>query len=308
MHKRLLNYFTLLNFANIVTTYSLEKMRTNSLSILSFLFLVFCGNISKVSAQYYYKDILGTAKDNKEFSILKNANVKDIKITSFDENDEPSKGFFCEKKINKNFSQSKLLTNSNITGQSLLVTDYNEKGQVVKTTTTTPYSTNIVEYKYDNTGDIILISTKTSAGDDSNGISETHEYSYENGIPVKMVRKKNNELISTITFKADNKGNIIEEDPSGKSNDKKYYYYYDDENRLTDVVHFNVIAKKLLPDYMFEYDNENRKPKQMISVDETGRNYFIWRYAYDDKKLPEIQKCYSKEKQLLGTIQYDYIQ
>ena len=56
---------------------------------------------------------------------------------------------------------------------------------------------------------------------------------------------------------------------------------------------------------MFEYNNNN-EPKQMISVDETGRNYFIWRYAYDDKKLPEIQKCYSKEKQLLGTIQYDY--
>lgn len=56
---------------------------------------------------------------------------------------------------------------------------------------------------------------------------------------------------------------------------------------------------------MFEYDKGD-KPSQMISVDETGRNYFIWRYAYDDKQLPEIQKCYSKEKQLLGTIQFDY--
>jgi YD repeat-containing protein len=283
-------------------------MRTNSLFILSFLFLFFYGNISKVNGQYYYKDILGTAKDNKEFSILKNANIKDIKITSFDENDQPSKGFFCEKKINKNFSQSKLLTNSNITGQSLLVTDYNDNGQVIRTTTTTPYSTNVVEYKYDTAGRIVSINTRTSASDDTNGISETHEYFYENGKPVKMVRKKNNQVISTITFKVDNKGNIIEEDPSGKSNDKKYYYYYDDNNRLTDVVHFNVIAKKLLPDYMFEYDDANHKPKQMISVDETGRNYFIWRYAYDDRKLPEIQKCYSKEKQLLGTIQYDYLQ
>ncbi|HEU5054216.1 MAG TPA: hypothetical protein VFT78_13945 [Hanamia sp.] len=283
-------------------------MRTNSLFILSFLFLFFYGNISKVNGQYYYKDILGTAKDNKEFSILKNANIKDIKITSFDENDQPSKGFFCEKKINKNFSQSKLLTNSNITGQSLLVTDYNDNGQVIRTTTTTPYSTNVVEYKYDTDGHIVSINTRTSASDDSNSISETHEYFYENGNPVKMVRTKNNQVISTITFKVDNKGNIIEEDASGKSNDKKYYYYYDDNNRLTDVVHFNVIAKKLLPDYMFEYDDANHKPKQMISVDETGRNYFIWRYAYDDRKLPEIQKCYSKEKQLLGTIQYDYLQ
>ena len=197
------------------------------------------------------------------------------------------------------------MTKSNITGESLLVTDYNDNGEVIKTTTTTPHTTNIVEYKYDKEGNIISIYTNTVADGDSIGITETHEYIYQNGKPVKMLRKKNNMLISTINFVADHKGNIIEEDPSGKSDDKKYYYYYDDSNRLTDVVHYNQIAKKLLPDFMFEYNNTNQ-PKQMISVDVTGRSYFIWRYAYDDKNLPEIQKCYSKEKQLLGTIQYQY--
>ena len=272
--------------------------------LVCFTAILFAG-ISHANAQYYYKDIMGSIKENNEFSILKNANIKRIKIASFDENDQPSEGFFCEKKINKNFSQSQLLTNSNITGESLLVTDYNDKGDVIKTTTSTPHTTNTVEYKYDGEGRIISIHTYTMADGDSTGISETHEYFYENGRPEKMIRKKNNEVVSTITFIADDKGNIIEEDPIGKSNDKKYYYYYDDNNRLTDVVHYNPIAKKLLPDYMFEY-NQGNQPKQMISVDETGRNYFIWRYAYDDKKLPEIQKCYSKEKQLLGTIQYEY--
>ncbi len=280
-------------------------MRKIPFCILSVLILISVTGIDNANAQYYYKDILGTLKENNEFSILKNANIKHIKITSFDENDQPSEGFFCEKKINKNFSQSQLMTNSNITGESLLVTDYNDKGDVVKTTTTTPHTTNTVEYKYDGEGKIISIFTNTVADGDSNGITETHEYFYKDGRPVKMIRKKNNEVISTITFIADDKGNIIEEDPSGKSDDKKYFYYYDDENRLTDVVHFNIVAKRLLPDYMFEY-NSNDEPKQKISVDETGRNYFIWKYAYDDKKLPEIQKCYSKEKQLLGTIQYDY--
>ena len=181
------------------------------------------------------------------FLFLKNANIKHIKITSFDENDQPSEGFFCEKKINKNFSQSQLMTNSNITGESLLVTDYNGKGDVVKTTTTTPHTTNTVEYKYDKEGNIISIFTNTVADGDSNGITETHEYFYQNGRPVKMIRKKNNTLISTITFIADDKGNIIEEDPSGKSDDKKYYYYYDDSNRLTDVVHYNKLLKDCYP-------------------------------------------------------------
>ena len=281
-------------------------MSKNFSYILSCLILIFFSGISRVNAQYYYKDIVGTIKQNKEFSILKNAKLKHIKITSFDENDQPSEGFFCEKKINKNFSQSELMTNSNITGESLLATDYNEKGEVVKTTTTTPHTTNTVEYKYDEEGRIVSIFTNTVGDGDSNGISETHEFIYENGRPVKMIRKKNNEIISTITFLADDKGNIIEEEPAGKSDDKKYYYYYDDNNRLTDVVHYNRIANRLLPDYMFEYNSGSNEPKQMISVDETGRNYFIWRYAYDDKNLPEIQKCYSKEKRLLGTIQYDY--
>lgn len=300
-----MNYFTLLKNKTTGTYLVFPKMTKKPFYFLATFIIVFFNGIRTVNAQYYYKDILGTIKENNEFSVLKNNNLKHIKITSFDENDQPSEGFFCEKKINKNFSQSQLMTKSNITGESLSVTEYDNNGDVIKTTITTPHNTNTSEYRYDSAGHIILITTNTIADGDSTGIKETREYFYQNGIPVKMLRKKNNFLISTITFIANDKGNIIEEAPSGKSSDKKYYYYYDENHRLTDVVHYNKIANRLLPDYMFEYKNSNQ-PSQMISVDETGRNYFIWKYAYDDKKLPEIQKCFSKEKQLLGTIQYEY--
>jgi hypothetical protein len=56
---------------------------------------------------------------------------------------------------------------------------------------------------------------------------------------------------------------------------------------------------------MFEYNTKNL-PRQMISIDESGRNYFIWKYSYTDTNLPEIQKCFSKEKRLLGTIEFEY--
>ncbi|MEO6837604.1 MAG: hypothetical protein ABI261_06930 [Ginsengibacter sp.] len=273
--------------------------------VLCFTLLFICGGKFSANAQYYYKDIMNNNEQNKEFSILKNGDIKLIKVKSFDDKDQPSEGFFCEKKINKKFLQSEMMSKSNITGESVLITDYNKDGKVIKTTTNTPTTTNTVEFKYNDAGLLSLIRTSTSADGDSSGIIETHEYTYENGTPIKMIRKKNNILVSTITFVKDEKGNVIEEDPIGNTNDKKYYYYYDDSNLLTDVVHFNVIANRLLPDYMFEYNKDN-KPSQMISVDETGRNYFIWKYSYDDKQLPEIQKCYSKEKQLLGTIQFDY--
>lgn len=278
--------------------------------ILKFFFpclLIIFFNRFPVSAQYYYKDILSTQKLNNEFLILKNSNLKLVKISSFDETDQPSEGFFCEKKVNKNFTQSEMMSKSNITGQSLLITDYNNTGKITKTVTTTPNTTNTVEFEYDASARISLIRTKTIADGDSLGIIETHEYTYnEEGKPIKMLRKKNNQLISTITFISDDKGNIIEEDATGNTTDKKYYYYYDSSNHLTDIVHYNVIAKRLLPDYMFEYNTDSNDPTQMISVDETGRNYFIWRYAYNDKQLPDIQKCYSKEKKLMGTIQFEY--
>jgi YD repeat-containing protein len=187
-----------------------------------------------------------------------------------------------------------------------LVTDYNADGLVIKTTNSTSTTNNITQYEYDDKGRLTRLHTITSADADSIQITETHEYTYnDEGKPVKMLRKKDNQLLSTITFVTDDKGNIVEENVEGNSSDKKYFYYYDDKNHLTDVVHYNELAKRLLPDYMFEYNTLN-EPKQMISIDESGRNYFIWKYAYNDKQLPEIQKCYSKEKRLLGTIEYEY--
>ena len=273
----------------------------------SFCFVTFliCLGYSSADAQYYYKDLVSTIQQNQQFSILKNGNIRTIKIESFDENDQPSDGFFCEKKINKNFSQSQMMSKSNITGESLLTTDYNNKGDVIKTTTSTPTTTNTVEFEYDANGNISLIRTKTTADGDSSGITETHEYFYDNGRPVKMLRKKNNSLVSTITFVADAKGNIIEEDPSGRNIDKKYFYYYDDSNRLTDVVHYNVIAKRLLPDYMFEY-GQGTLPSQMILVPEGSNDYQVWKYIYNEKGLKEKDLCYNKQKQLVGTITYNY--
>ena len=277
------------------------------ISGFALLFSIILLSSFRANAQYYYKDILNTLQLNKEFSILKEQQIKNIKLKSFEDNDEPSEGFFCEKKINKNYTQSQMISKSYITGQALLVTDYDRQGRVIKTTNTTPTMTNTTEYNYDNNGNLSVVKTYTAADEDSSGITEIHNYTYDqNGMPEKMFRKKNNTLISTISFVKDEKGNIIEEDASGSSNDKKYYYYYDDNNRLTDVVHFNELAQKLLPDYMFEYGNSDL-PKQMISVNENGRNYFIWRYSYNDKKLRDIEKCYSKEKRLLGTIQYEYL-
>ena len=280
----------------------MNKFFISKCLMICFLLLVTLNSFS----QYYYKDIISINQANKEFSVLKNSSVKLVKLKSFEDNDEPSEGFFCEKKINKTFSQSEMISKSYITGQSLLVTDYSPNGLIMKTTNTTPTTNSTASYRYNDNNQPVSVTTITSADGDNSSITETHLYFYdEKGNITKMERSKNNRVIGEILFKSDAKGNIIEEDPSGIARDKKYFYYYDDHNRLTDIVHYNEIAQRLLPDYMFEYNSKNL-PRQMISIDESGRNYFIWKYSYTDTNLPEIQKCFSKEKRLLGTIEFEY--
>jgi len=270
------------------------------------LALPLCFQSLFAGAQYYYKDIWNNQRLAREFNSLKRQHVSDIKLSSFEGDDQPSDGFFCEKKINHAYSQSQMLSKSNITGQSVLTVDYNQLGQPVRSVDETPHSTNTTEYRYDSLNRLASLRTLTRDDDDSAGITEVHEYTYSAaGFPARMVRSKNGIPVSTITFVTDSVGNVTEEDPSGSTADTKFYYYYDAGNRLTDVVHFNERAQRLLPEYMYEYNDQNL-PVQMISTEEGSSNYFIWRYAYNDRNLLESETCFSKQKELLGTIRYAY--
>lgn len=264
--------------------------------------------VSAVSkAQYYYNDVLSNRKTNGEYNKLKDAKFRQVDLESFEDDDSPSQGFFCQKKMNNDFSESVMISKSNFTGQSELHSWY-QNGRVIKTVNTTPEATNTTEFGYDGKGNLVSVSVASSDNGDSVSFAEKRIYEYDSsGKLAAMKRWKNGKLFSSFLFKKDDNGNVIEEAPQPGSTDRKYFYYYDSQNRLTDVVHFNERVQKLLPDYMFQY-NEGRRvePKQMLSVDESGRNYFTWKYAYTSEGLPEIQKCYSKEKRLLGTIQYEY--
>lgn len=272
-------------------------------TILLFSIIYF---VPTAQAQYYYKDILNTQKINKEFAELKKAGIKLIKLSSFEDNNEPSEGFFAEKKINKNYTQAEMISRSYITEETLIKTDYDKEGRITKTTTTTPTITNTLEYNYNPEGHLTLITTSSFDDRDSGIIKESRKYEYTEGLPEKMMVERNGKPAFSINFIKDESGNIIEENESGKSGDRKYYYYYDNQNRLTDIVRYNATAGRLLPDYMFEYDDAGNLPSRMTTIEAGGSNYFIWRYAYTANHLPEIEKCYSKEKRVLGTIQYEY--
>jgi hypothetical protein len=275
-------------------------------NLFGILFLV-TGVATGADGQYFYKDLWINQQLTKEFSILKNENIRTIAIKSFESDGEPSEDFFCEKRIDRNFTKSEMVSRSNITQQSLLTSYYNDKGWLLRTVDSTQTSLAKSEYEYDNKGRITKITNFTKANDETGGISETHEYTYNAaGKPEKMLRRKNNADVSTVNFTTDDKGNVIDEQEIIKGRQgRKYFYYYDDKNRLTDVVHYNERAKRLLPDYMYEY-NPQGLVKQMIATEDNISNYYTWKYTYNDQRLRDSEKCYSKEKRLMGSIQYEY--
>ena len=84
-----------------------------------------------------------------------------------------------------------------------------------------------------------------------------------------------------------------------------YYYYYDEKNRLTDIVRYNPRARRLLPDYVFEYDEDGRV-STVIIVPETGSDYEKWFYSYYENGLKGQEACYNKRQELQGRIEYQY--
>ena len=256
-------------------------------------------------AQYYYKDIISNKQLLEEMTRLKEQKIRSISITSFEDDGSPSDGFFCEKNLNKSYTSVETLTKSNVTGASVFTSDFNKNGLLIRSVDSSDIAVNTSTYQYDANMHIASIRSSVRSSDDdfTSEILEEHLYQYDaKGMLQKMIRIKNNTDSSTILFSVDEKNNIAIEKDSKSGN--TYYYYYDAKNRLTDVVHMNPFNQKMLPDYMFEY-NSSGLITQMTTTEEGGSYYYIWKYTYDNG-LRTSEKCFSKERRLMGSIQYTY--
>ena len=75
--------------------------------------------------------------------------------------------------------------------------------------------------------------------------------------------------------------------------------------QVTDIVRFNLKAQRMLPDYVFEYDDAG-KIISAIQVPQGSADYLIWNYFYNSAGLKIKELCFNKQKQLQGTIEYQY--
>ena len=266
--------------------------------------ILMMASFDNVTAQYYYKDLVSNAQVLADMKAYKENKIKKIILKSFEDNGAESNGFFCEKKFNKDFTESDLYTRADISAASLFTSIFDKEGKLLNTYDSSLLSVTKIIYSY-NTDNLIssIISIVRSTDEDfGNEIKEEHFYKYKNGKPLKITRVKNGRDTTDILFALDDNGNVaIEKDTK---NGTKFYYYYDAKNRVTDIVQENEYSKNAKPDYIFEYNNAGLIT-QMTALEEGSKSFYVWKYNYENG-LRTKERCFTDERKLMGSIEYQY--
>lgn len=259
------------------------------------------------NAQYYYKDILGTAETNQQMKLYQQQKVQMVSIKSYDANNTKSDDFFCQQSVQAG-NILKTTTRSGVTEASVLTSYFTDQSQLTRTIDSSGTMISTSDYEYDNEGKLIAIKSVSKDTSQDGNESEDHLWSYDtDGRPLQMVRIINSTDTLVLKLDKDESGNIIQETSykKGKAGNP-VYYYYDAKNRLTDIVRYNEKLKKLLPDYMFEYSDAGQVIQKITVPSNSAAGYLIWRYQYNSNGLKTKEACFDKDKQLTGKIEYVY--
>lgn len=265
---------------------------------------LFITQYSLVSGQYYYTDLVGLQQTQKNYDILRKNRIKEIsgtgasaegEVTILSKTEIPTDG----KRITRTLSEN------NSTKE--LVYQFYELGRLKKTAIKKPGTETIIEYQYNPNGLLTTLVSTTKDSASGSSSAELHQWEYSlSGAPKKMIKKTSGMDSVTVEFQTDSSGLVIEETWIKK--DKKietYYFYYNPDNRISDIVRFNTTAQKLLPDYVFEY-NEKGQLVKMIQIGLNGRNITHWDYSYFPNGLREMEIAKDRNKNLIISTQYQF--
>ncbi len=262
----------------------------------------------EANSQYYYKDLVAAAELNRQMKTYVANNIHKATAKGITPQGGASSDFSEEYEINSTNSQLKITTRIDQTVSSLRH-NFNDRGLVISTVDSAAGVKSTSTYTYDADGKITSIGNSATDADTSGAFSQTevHQYIYKDGKLEKMWRIINKTDSLEVRFVVDENGNVIEERNfrRGVFTDP-IYYYYDDRNRLTDIVRFHYKAGRLLPDYLFEYDNNDRVIQKITTTSGQNIRYLIWRYLFDERGLKKTEALFNREKQLQGRIDYSY--
>jgi hypothetical protein len=278
------------------------KQMNKILAFLASILLIQAGAFG----QYYYKDLISHGQMARDVAELKQQKVRKVNIRSFEADGSVSEGFFCKRNISRDYTRIETGTRTSGTAPSLAVSIFSADGTPLSNYDSSEFSVTSISYAYDGKNQLSAIRSEISSRDDDyvTVLREDHLYQYSSaGRPEKMLRILNNNDTSLILFGTDEKNNVNLE--KNTKTGSVYYYYYDENNRLTDIVRESPIHGRMMPDYLFAYDDQGRLGK-MMSTEEGSSQYLIWLYKYNAQGMRIKEEAYSKEKELLGTLEYSY--
>ncbi len=256
-------------------------------------------------AQYYFNDILSTNQSNEQYKLLRSQKIRVIKAASFEPDNTPTEGFALQQEISQD--GKKIVITTTLNQLTSTTTSTYDQGKVKRTQTDNKGISSKTDYTYDAQGRVQKIQFLTSDTAMKSTLTEIHEWRYdEYGAPISMLKIKDGTDTTFITFIKDEQGDIGEE--QWKRNGKlveNYFYYYNNKHQLTDIVKPNIKARKLLPEFLYDYD-ANGKLTQMTQYSLSSNNYFMWKYTYNEKGLKASEVCTDKSKAVVGRIVYNY--
>ena len=272
------------------------------------LFLVAVSICSlSASAQYYYKDIIGTRESGDLIRNYIKNKVSRVILTSYDAENIRIQDFLIEQQFSPTTGILKTISSSAQSNPSILLTYADANGNVIKTVDSSNLVVSVTSYSYNDAGKLIEIAHSSSDSARFLHKSDQHLWYWNGDKPARMLRIKNGNDTTLVEFKHDANGNVIEETETRRNvRSVPVYYYYNEENQLTDIVRHNPKVGILLPEYMFEY-SENGEVIQKITVPINNPDYLIWRYQYNANGLKTKEAIYDKYKSLSGKIEYQYV-
>ena len=269
--------------------------------LFSFLFISL---FHFADGQYYFNDIVTTKQTNKQYKLLKDNNIQLVTAKSFEADGTPGEGFALTQQLKE--GSTVIVTTSEHSGSGKTIsTSWYNNNRIRKTLDSSDNIKSTTTYTYNN-NDVVSITTLTEDVFMNNSFTEVHQWIYDNGTPIKMLLIKNSVDTTTIDLIKDSVGNIGEERWFKKGRKMEtYLYYYNAKNNLTDIVRYNIRAQRLLPDFIFEYDDKGVLT-QSIQVPQSSADYLIWQYIYNSNGLKQQERCFTKSKQPVGKIEYSY--
>ena len=255
-------------------------------------FLILVSSVT-LHAQYYYKDIIGTREINQTIKLYLSNKVLSVEATGFDGDGVKNSDFSETHNLFAGNDLLKIATRN----KTVITNEYyrfDPKGLLTNMSDTSSSLVSTTTYAYDEKDNPVLIKNTVTDADDSIYANEVHQWFYnDQGRPLRMLKISNNNDTTEVPF-------------IKKISGEKTYYYYDSKNRLTDIVRFNTKARRLLPDYMFEYTEKNQVSQKITTLSMMDLGYLIWRYVYDDKGLKTKEASFNKDKVMTGKIEYSY--